>query len=114
MVEEALHACAEAVSRPLSFSPEGVSLEEAVHSPVYTPSAANWNKLAELNEEATALGLGNIIHFGPGVQQELDDQMITCGITEQVADMMLVERRNKIVDSLFVSCEQPILETPAP
>jgi hypothetical protein len=81
MVEEALHACAEAVSRPLSFSPEGVSLEEAVHSPVYTPSAANWNKLAKLNEKATALGLGNIIHFGPGVQQELDDQMITCGIT---------------------------------
>jgi hypothetical protein len=46
--------------------------------------------------------------------QEVDGQVITTGITQQVADLLLEERRNKIVDSLFVPCEQPILETPAP
>ena len=80
---------------------------------MYTLNATNWGKLAELNEEAAALGYSNVIHFGPGVQQEVDGQVITTGITEQVADMILEERRNTIVDSLFVSCEQPILETPA-
>jgi hypothetical protein len=28
--------------------------------------------------------------------------------------MILVDRRNAIVESMFVPCEQPILETPAP
>lgn len=34
------------------------------------------------------------------------------GITEQVAEMILEDRRDAIVDSIFVPCEQPILETP--
>lgn len=54
-----------------------------------------------------------MIHFGPGVQQEIDGQMITMGITEQVARMILDERRDAIVSSMFVPCEQPLLETPA-
>jgi hypothetical protein len=83
-----------------------------LHSPIYTPNDANWSKIAELNEEATALGYNHVIHFGPGVQQEVEGQMITTCITEQVAEMMLEERRNKIVESIFVPCEQPILETP--
>lgn len=85
MIGEALAACAEAVNRPLSFSPPGIPLEEELYSPVYTP----------------------------GVQQEVDGHVITTGITEQVAEMILDERRNSIVDSIFVPCEQPILETPA-
>jgi hypothetical protein len=85
MIGEALAACAEAVNRPLSFSPPGIPLEEELYSPVYTP----------------------------GVQQEVDGHVITTGITEQVAEMILGERRNSIVDSIFVPCEQPILETPA-
>ena len=40
--------------------------------------------------------------------------MITAGITEQVAELILEERRSSIVDSMFVPCEQPILEMPAP
>jgi hypothetical protein len=51
--------------------------------------------------------------YTPGVQQEVDGHVITTGITEQVAEMILDERRNSIVDSIFVPCEQPILETPA-
>lgn len=38
--------------------------------------------------------------------------MATAGITEQVADLILEERRNAIVESIFVPCEKPILETP--
>jgi hypothetical protein len=37
--------------------------------------------------------------------------VITTGITEQVAELMLEERRNNIVKSIFVPCEQPLLET---
>jgi hypothetical protein len=79
MIEEARVTCAEAMTRPLSFSPRGDCLEDVIPSP-----------------------------------QEVDGQVITTGITQQVADLLLEERRNKIVDSLFVPCEQPILETPAP
>jgi hypothetical protein len=64
--------------------------------------------------QPTGTGYGNVIHFGPGVQQEIDGQVVTTGITEQVAEMILEERRNNIVDSLFMPCEQPVLETPAP
>jgi hypothetical protein len=40
--------------------------------------------------------------------------VITTGITEQAAELILEERRNAIVESIFVPCEQPVLETPAP
>ena len=109
MVEEAWTACAAAVTRPLSFSPAGSPRETIRQSPVYTP---NWDKLAELNEEAAALGCSGVIHFGPGVQQGLGAQAAATAITEQVAEMILEERRNSVVDSLFVPCEQPILGTP--
>lgn len=33
-------------------------------------------------------------------------------ISEQVAEMMLDERRNNIVESIFVPCEQPVLAAP--
>jgi hypothetical protein len=46
------------------------------------------------------------------VQQEIDGQVITAGITEQVAELILEERRSAIVDSIFVPCQQPVLETP--
>jgi hypothetical protein len=71
MIGEALAACEAAMSRPLSFSPPGSSsMEEPLSfSPVYVPnSGTTWDKLAALNEEAAALGYGNVIHFGPGVQ----------------------------------------------
>lgn len=42
----------------------------------------------------------------------MDGQVATAGITEQVADLILEERRNAIVESIFVPCEKPILETP--
>jgi hypothetical protein len=109
MVEEAWTACAAAVTRPLSFSPAGSPRETIMQSPVYTP---NWDKLAELNEEVAALGCSGVIHFGPGVQQGLGAQATATAITEQVAEMILEERRNSVVDSLFVPCEQPILGTP--
>jgi hypothetical protein len=112
MIGEALAACTEVVSRPLSFSPPGSPLAEELRSPAYTHNAVNCDKLAELNEEATALGLNHVIHFGPGVQQEVDGCLVTTGITEQVAELILEERLNKIVDSIFVPCEQPVLETP--
>jgi hypothetical protein len=113
MVEEALAACAEAVNRPLSFSPPGIRADEEIHSLTYTPSTACWDKTAALNEKAVALGNNNDIHFGPGVQCEVDGQLITASITEQVAEMILEERRNNIVDSMFAPCEQPILDTPS-
>lgn len=37
---------------------------------------------------------------------------MTTAITEQVADLILEERRSTIVDSIFVPCEQPLLEVP--
>lgn len=113
MVEEALAACTEAVNRPLSFSPPGIPADEEIRSPIYTPSTACFDKIVALNEEAVALGYSNVIHFGLGVQCEVDGQLITAGITEQVADMILEEWRNNIVDSMFVPCKQPILDTPA-
>ena len=73
----------------------------------------NEDKLAALNEEAAALGYGNVIHFGPRVQQEIEGQVITTGITEQVAELILEDRRNTIVESMFIPYEQPILATPA-
>ena len=73
----------------------------------------NEDKLAALNEEAAALGYGNVIHFGPRVQQEIEGQVITTGITEHVAELILEERRNAIVESIFVPYEQPVLATPA-
>jgi hypothetical protein len=112
MIEEALPACAEALARPLSFSLRGGYSEDVSPSLTYTPNATSWDKVAELNEEASALGLGNVIHFGSGVQQEVDGQVVTTGITQQ--ELLLEEHRSKIVDSLFVPCEQPILETPQP
>lgn len=111
MVEEALAACVEVINRPLSSSLSGVPLEKEIHSPV--PNTENGDKIAELNEEAAALGYSNVIHFGPGVQYDADGQAIAAGITGQVADMILDERRNTIVESMFVPCEQSILDTPA-
>ncbi|KAG0533265.1 hypothetical protein BDA96_04G178100 [Sorghum bicolor] len=58
MLAEAMAACSMATSRPLSFYPDGSPREE-LHSPVYTPNSTNWDKIAELTEEAQALGLGN-------------------------------------------------------
>jgi hypothetical protein len=46
--------------------------------------------------------------------KEIGDQVVTAGITTQGADMILEERRNKIVESIFVPCEQPILPDPRP
>lgn len=61
--------------------------------PDYTPVSAFWSKVANLNEEAMALGYNNVVHFGPGVQlsQEVDGQLREMAITEQVADMILEE-----------------------
>lgn len=75
---------------------------------------ALWNKIADLNEEAAALGYNNIVHFSPGVQltQEIGGKLRETAISEQVAEMILTERRNKIVDNIFVPCEQPLLEAP--
>lgn len=72
--------------------------------------------MADLNEEAAALGYGNVIHFGPGVQlsQEIGGQLRATAISEQVADIALEERRSAIVDNIFVPCEQPLLEAPVP
>jgi hypothetical protein len=112
MVEEVLAAYTEAINKPLSFSPPRSPLAAELRSLTYTPNATNWDKLAELNEEVRALGHQNVIHFGLGVQQQVDGQVITTGITEQVAELMLEERRNNIVESIFIPCEQPLLETP--
>jgi hypothetical protein len=102
------------VDRPLSFSPSPARDDEIIASPVYMPQPALWDKVAALNEEAAALGYGNVIHFGPGVQltKETGGKIVIAGITEQAAEMILEERRNCIVDSAFVPCEQPILPDP--
>lgn len=116
MLGEATATCATMVGRPLSFSPPSFPLEEVPVSPDYTPVSALWTKIADLNEEATALGYNNVIHFGPGVQlaQEVGGRTMATAITEQVADMVLDERRKSIMDSIFVPCEQPLLEVPVP
>ena len=54
-----------------------------------------------------------MIHFGPRVQQKIEGQVITTSITEQVVELILEERRNTIIKSIFVPYEQPVLETPA-
>ena len=59
------------------------------------------------------LKYGKVIHFGPRVQQEIEGEVITTGITEQVVELILEDHRNAIVESMFVPYEQPILETPA-
>lgn len=111
MFEEAWAACVAAMLKPLSFSPAG-SPGVATTSPVYVPGGMDWGKLVALNDEAAALGCSSVIHFRPGVQQEIDGHITMTGITEQVTDMLLEERKNSIVDNLFVPCEQPILQTP--
>lgn len=103
------------MSRPLSFSPPPLPPVDTPASPEYRPVSTLWNKVADLNEEATALGLSSVIHFGPGVQlsQEVGGRIVETAITDQVAEMMLEERRDDIVQSIFVPCEQPVLEEPA-
>ena len=51
------------------------------------------------------LKYGKVIHFGPRVQQEIEGQVITIGIIEQVAELILEEHRNDIVESIFVPYE---------
>ena len=81
----------------------------------YTPVFALWSKVVDLNEEASALGYNNVVHFGPGLECSYlrsGGQLRETAITKQVADMMLEERRNSIVESIFVPCEQPLLQVP--
>ena len=114
MLGEASAMCRMMVCRPLCFSPPPFPPEETPGSPDYTPVSALWSKVADLNEEATTLGYNNVVHFGRGVQlsQEVGGQLRETAITEQVADMILEERRNNIIESIFVLCEQPLLEAP--
>jgi hypothetical protein len=116
MVEEIATVCGRVLEKPISFSPSPQRPDEIVASPEYTPQSDLWDKGAELNAEATALGYNNVIHFGPGVQltKEIGDQVVTAGITAQVANLILEERRNHIVESIFVPCNQPILPDPEP
>jgi hypothetical protein len=46
------------------------------------------------------------------VQLTKEMGVVTAGITTQGANMILEERRNKIVESIFVPYEQPILPNP--
>jgi hypothetical protein len=114
MLGEAADMCQRMVSRPLSFSLSPPFPPEIQGSPDYTPVSALWSKVANLNEEATAMGYNHVVQFGPGVQltQEVNGQLRETTVTEQVAEMMLEERRNSIVESMFVPCEQPRLEAP--
>lgn len=116
MLGEASAMCREVAARPLSFSPPPFPSLEIPTSPVYTPVSALWSKVADLNEEATALGLGNVVHFRPRHQltQEVGGQVVETTITEQVAELILEERRDSIVQSMFVPCDQPLLEAPIP
>jgi hypothetical protein len=111
MLGESSAMCRRMVGRPLSFSLPPFPREESLGSPTYTPDSA---LLADLNEEAAALGYNHVVHFDPSVQltQEVGGQLRETAITAQVADMMLEERRNSIVESIFVPCEQPLLEAP--
>jgi hypothetical protein len=68
MLGEASAWCRKMVDEPLSFSPPPSLCDEVQGSPTYTPVSALWGKVAELNEEAAALGYNNVVHFGPGVQ----------------------------------------------
>lgn len=106
--------CNTLMGRPLSFSPPPFPPEEVHGSPEYAPVSALWTKVADLNEEAAALGFNNVIHFGPANQltQEVGGRTMTAAVTEQVAGMILDERRSNIVDSIFVPCQQPILQEP--
>ncbi|KAG0513500.1 hypothetical protein BDA96_10G108000 [Sorghum bicolor] len=115
MVEEVESVCVRAVERPISFSPSPQRSDEIMASPEYTPQSVLWDKVAQFNEEATALGYNNVIHFGPGVQltKEIGGHSNSCDQrTCQEAEKILDERRNAIVDSIFVPCEQPILPDP--
>lgn len=94
-------------------SPPPLPNEEIQGSLVYNPVSALWNKVADLNEEVAALGYNNMVHFSPGVlTHEVGGEISETAITEQGAETILEDRRNKIVDSIFVPCEQPLLEAP--
>jgi hypothetical protein len=77
------------VMKPLSFSPSPTRSGETPQSPEHMPQSALWGKIANLNAEATVLGISNVIHFGPGVHltKEVGGQVVTAGITEQVAQI---------------------------
>lgn len=77
MLGEASAMCRKVVSRLLSFSPPPFPPVETPGSPEYRPVSALWNKVADLNDEAAALDLGNVVHFDLGVQltQEVGDRL---------------------------------------
>lgn len=108
--------CDSVMGRPISFSPSPPREDELTASPTYVPQYALWDKIADLNAEGSALGYSNVIHFGPKAQltKEVGGQLVEAGIIEQVADMILEERRSTIVASMLVPCEQPILPDPVP
>jgi hypothetical protein len=116
MVEEIETVYVQAIERLISFSPSLPRPDEITASSEYTPQSVLWDKVVELNTEATTLGFNNVINFGPGIQltKEVGGQTIAAGITAQVADMILEERKNNIVDNIFMPCEQPILPDPVP
>jgi hypothetical protein len=68
MVEEIETLYVRAADRPISFSPSPPRSDEIIAFLEYTPQHELWDKAAELNAEAIALGFNNVIHFGPGVQ----------------------------------------------
>jgi hypothetical protein len=45
--------------------------------------SALWSKVADLNEEATAMGYNHVVQFGPGVQltQEVNGQLRETTVT---------------------------------
>jgi hypothetical protein len=116
MLEEFSAMCDSVMRRPISFSPSPPREDELTASPTYVSQSALWDKIADLNAEASALCYSNVSHFGPGAQltKEVGGQLVEAGITEQVADMILEERRSSIVDSMFVPCEKPILPDSVP
>jgi hypothetical protein len=65
MLGEASAMCRRMVGRPLSFSLPPFPPEESLGSPTYTPDS---DLLADLNEEAAALGYNHVVHFDPSVQ----------------------------------------------
>lgn len=58
MLLEASTMCGDMVRRPLSFAPPPVPQELQEVSNL-------WGTVADLNEEAAALGYDNVVHFGP-------------------------------------------------
>jgi hypothetical protein len=70
--------CGRVTERPISFSPSPQRPDEITASPEYTPQLELWDKLTE----------------------DVGGQTVTA----QVADLILEERRNKIIDSVFVPC----------